>query len=240
MSSEYDTITASHYAAYRPVLHEIILKKCINENEEYALGLDIGCGTGHSSIALSKFCKKVTAIDPSNSMIEKAIGHPKVEYRILNTNTLEFESSMFDLVTLGGSLHYAKSQKLLDEVLRVLKNKGLIVVYDFEILLGEILSELAFTNQEEGSYDHEADFSGLRQDSISLVQKEKETLQIEISPTNLAHLILSVKTQYLFFKKQFEQENLHHRLSESLSAKQDSKTIKIEANLYHKVYSILK
>ena len=67
---EYDKITAFHYASYRPPLHSKILKRCLVDRF-YDSGLDIGCGTGQSSIALSDFCNRVVGIDSSSEMISK-------------------------------------------------------------------------------------------------------------------------------------------------------------------------
>ncbi|MEO9894623.1 methyltransferase domain-containing protein [Aurantibacter sp.] len=82
MSADYDTINAEHYAAYRPPLHQVILEKCL-QKKTHNIGLDIGCGTGNSSIALAKFCNRVIGIDPSKSMLERALLHAIVSYQIL-------------------------------------------------------------------------------------------------------------------------------------------------------------
>lgn len=240
MSSEYDSITAKHYAAYRPALHEMILKKCLVPDRDFQLGLDIGCGTGHSSIALSKFCHKVIGIDPSIGMIENAIEHSKIEYQIFNGANLDFESNTFELITFAGSLHYAKSQKLLDEVVRVTKIDGLVLVYDFEILLANVLNELGFKTNGNQSYDHEADFSGLNGNNISLLKTEEENVSLQIGPQDLGHLLLSVKEQYEFFQKELKKTSVYSELVQHLEESSSSDINNISANLYYKVYSISK
>ena len=60
----YDETIAIHYAAYRPPLHEIILKKSLNSAGNPRIGLDIGCGTSRSSQALKEYCHYVVGIDP--------------------------------------------------------------------------------------------------------------------------------------------------------------------------------
>lgn len=236
MFNEYDAITAEQYASFRPNLHDKILKKCFSKN--FSLGLDIGCGTGHSSIALSKFCNRVIALDPSTSMIEKAIENSNVEYHIFDGTILNFESNNFDIITFAGSLHYAKSQQLLDEIIRVTTNKGLVVVYDFEMLLADILKKLKFKSDRKKTYDHEADFSGLQAKAISLINEGKEVAQIEISPSKMAHLLLSVKEHYRFFEEEYKKDKLHQELSERLTKLADSKNFFIKSNLFFKVYEI--
>ncbi len=144
MPTEYDPITAKHYAAYRPCLHLPILQKCI-KNEHYALGLDIGCGTGQSALALTNFCNKVIAIDPSESMLQNAMPHNQIEYQHCNGQDLQFEANIFDCITFAGSLFYAKSQHLLNEVEKVAKPNAQVIIYDFMVLLDPTLEQLGVT-----------------------------------------------------------------------------------------------
>src|SRR5690625_4484968 len=68
----YDANAAAHYAAYRPPLHAMILGRVLTGNASFDIGLDIGCGTGYSAVALAKYCKFVYGIDPSPSMLNRA------------------------------------------------------------------------------------------------------------------------------------------------------------------------
>ncbi|WP_436716151.1 class I SAM-dependent methyltransferase [Roseiconus lacunae] len=54
MAHQYTDAVASHYAAYRPPLHELILMRVISNQTRFCDGLDVGCGTGRSSGALAK------------------------------------------------------------------------------------------------------------------------------------------------------------------------------------------
>jgi ubiquinone/menaquinone biosynthesis C-methylase UbiE len=238
MIDEYDHITATHYRAYRPPIHEIILKRCIDQKRNFTLGLDIGCGTGHSSVALLNFSEHVIGIDPSADMLENAIVNAAIEYQNFDGKTLKFDKDRFDIVTFAGSLHYSKSQDLLDEAVRVSKTPGLIVVYDFEILLDDILDRFQFESQSQNTYDHAADFSGLRDSKISIINKGKEKEQLSVTIGDLAHLLLSVKEQHIFFEKRFGPNELHRKLSDHLAEITDSMSFKIEADLYFKCYEI--
>ena len=75
MSDKYTETVAAHYAAYRPPLHPHILKRVLSNAGTFAVGLDIGCGTGRSSVALTPFCERVFAIDPSDSMLAETTNH---------------------------------------------------------------------------------------------------------------------------------------------------------------------
>lgn len=240
MTNDYDAITAFHYAAYRPSLHATILKMCITLGHSYSYGLDIGSGTGQSSIALTNFCMQVVGIEPSSTMLSKAIVHPKVSYKKFDKHHIDFQDNTFDIITLAGSLWYAKSQQLLDEIGRVGKESAFVVVYDFEIVLAKILSTLGFKYaiDDDLLYNHKENFSDLETNQISLVEEAVESIQFSSSPIELAHLILSVKKEYHFFRNTLGEQNLHSKLVKRLEEIFDKKEFKINAKIFFTSYAI--
>ena len=72
--SEYTADIATHYKSFRPPLHEILLKRSF-KNQRFESALDIGCGTGNSTIALAKYCASVTGYDPNKSRLFLYLGH---------------------------------------------------------------------------------------------------------------------------------------------------------------------
>lgn len=240
MIDEYDHITAKHYSAYRPPLHEIILKKCISEKDNYTFGLDIGCGTGQSSLALTNFCDKVIAIDPSNSMLERAISHSNIKYENYGGKDLKFENDSFDIITFAGSLYYAKSQKLLEDVVRVCKPSGSIVIYDFEFLSKTILQKLGFVSTLQCDYNHDEDFSGLKNNNLALISKGKEKCTITLKAADLSHLILSIKEQYSFFKDIFIESKTHQALTKKLMSVLGSDEFVVNFDIFYKRYNVNK
>lgn len=240
MSKEYDQLTASHYAAYRPPLHAIILEDVLDKGETYKSGLDVGCGTGHSAIALSAFCQEVTGIEPSKDMLSRAISHSGVHYQYFDGQHIHFTDQAFDLITFAGSLVYAKSQLLLDETIRVGKKGGQIIVYDFEILLDPIVRKLGIDPGErtESSYNHEEDFSGLRQAGLDMKHKQAKNVFCELNAREMGHLLLSAKDNYKLISDQLGRDALFERLISELELLADAKKIQIEACTYSTVYAI--
>ena len=80
MTDQYTETVAAHYAAYRPPLHQRILKRVLANAGSLSDALDVGCGTGCSSVALAEFCERVFAIDPSLSMLDAATPHDAITY----------------------------------------------------------------------------------------------------------------------------------------------------------------
>jgi SAM-dependent methyltransferase len=236
MAEEYDSLTAGHYFAYRPPLHKLILDKCIRS--KVTLGLDIGCGTGHSSIALTHYCKQVIGIDPSAAMLADAITHPQVEYQMYDGKELEFQINTFELITFAGSLYYAKSQELLNEFIRVSRQGAKIVVYDFEIILDQVLAdlEIGLVPNRVSNYNHRENFSGLDLEHLEVVMELSDMATIEVDSSDLAHLLLSSKNNYNLLNNTYGDQNLFGKVLSQLNRNSDGEKHNLSANIYYSVY----
>lgn len=242
MPKEYDPITAFHYASFRPALHSQILKEYfVEEHEMYPLGLDVGSGTGQSSIALSRYCERVIGIEPSEEMLKNTIKQSGVEYALYDCKSFDLEDNSFDIITFAGSLYYAKSQQLLNEVVRISKQNAKILVYDFELLLEEIIGLLTANNHSNktSEYNHEEDLSGLDQKDLEIEKQLKKTLSLELSITNLSHLLLSVKDNYSLLCSIFGSDQLYEKVSQRLQSILEDKNIQVEAVIYLTVYRVI-
>lgn len=236
MKHEYDVIIAEHYSAYRPPLHHLILAKCLNEykGSKFKLGLDIGCGTGQSSIALTNFCEKVFAIDPSPEMLVMAKPHRLITYNTFDGKYLTFDEDQFDIVTFAGSLYYAKSQKLFNETLRVTKDDGLILIYDFEIAMNEFFRLLGtLENRIVEEYDHWIDFSGLDTYGISKLLTRKERVKIKVNPEDMAHVLLAEPGVYKALSLRNSEHDLYNMICAML---RDHNYGELSVNVFYTIY----
>ncbi len=242
MTMEYDHITALHYAAYRPSLHTEILKSHLSSKPSYTLGLDIGCGTGRSSISLSNFCKKVIGVDPSKEMLDKSLNHSRITYKLADSNALNFDNDEFDIITFAGSLFYAKSQAVLNETIRVAKNKCKIIIYDFEIVLEPVCKQLGLENEPTPSsnYDHQINFSGLNEQFIKLIIEQINQVKLDIEPSDLAHLLLSSKNNYARLVHKFGITTIYDKTVKQLQAIFTNEKISLNATTYMTSYEVIK
>ena len=242
MTDEYDQITSFHYSAYRPPLHNLILDKCISDNRRYESGLDIGCGTGQSSIALAAYCEKVTGIEPSEQMLKKSIIHDKVRYHLFNGIDLDFSNDIFDLITFAGSLYYAKSQRLLDEVIRVSKPNAKIIIYDFDVILDNIMKNLMgrLPDPNNQKYNHAEDFSGLRQGNIQKEITSKDQVSLKISSSEILHLLLATKDYYILLLERYGKDKLENKINSALEKIIPPKAYTLEVNIYFTIYKVIK
>lgn len=205
MTERYDATAAAHYAAYRPPLHAMILERALGAEARFGTGLDIGCGTGYSALALSTACQQVIGIDPSASMLERAVPHERVAYRESSGDAIPLPDASADLITFAGSLVYTDTNATRAEIQRVGRTGGLVVVYDFEIHLSDPLRQFEANDPEPASdYDHARNLSG----RLGFIERSVciESIELAMSGTELAHVILSDSTRL---------DRLRARLSES-------------------------
>jgi ubiquinone/menaquinone biosynthesis C-methylase UbiE len=113
--------------------------------------LDVGAGTGRSSIELSKKAKKVNSTDVYSSVINFGkneilrLGIENIEYTYGDRDSLPFDDSTFDAVIFSWAEPNHK------EAYRVLKNNGYLIQMASipEALCGEITDYLHGTNTND-------------------------------------------------------------------------------------------
>lgn len=95
--------------------------------------LDIAAGTGTSSAAVAKSGAEVVAADFSSGMIEVGrVKHPKITFVEADAMALPFDDDEFDAVTISfGLRNIVDPKKALDEMYRVLKPGGRLVICEF-------------------------------------------------------------------------------------------------------------
>lgn len=234
---DYNAVTAKHYAAYRPPLHEMILALALPEGLRYETGLDIGSGTGYSSLALAAYCRSVIGIEPSDAMRTAATPHPKVEYREGSGEFIPVEQSSVDIATFAGSLFYTDKGALIPELARVCRNGCKIVVYDFEVLVDNILTDLHVPLTPHGSdYDHAVNLSGI--DGLSELTVCRDQRKLLLEPAQLAHVLLSSPDRYLAIAEKYKCDNPFDSLVSSLS--QPGKNSSLSADIFYSIYHLNK
>lgn len=237
MSIPYDEITEFHYASYRPALHEAILHNCLGKTK-FSNGLDIGCGTGVSAIALKRYCDRVTGVDPNEKMISQTVTEPNIDYQILLDKNLPFPDDTFDICTYAGAWWYGKSQALLDETIRVSTRKGILLFYDFNLDFKYIHDKLDVIPTELGGYDHYSNLENLNTSEINSTSMQKDTKKLLLSPKQIAHLLCSEKPIYDQFVSKFSTDSPFNQLVEQISNLLNSASITITANTYYSLYRL--
>ena len=96
---------------------------------------DLGCGTGQVSAALAPFAARVVAVDDSAAMLQAAkkrlAAFDNVDLRRGELESLPIDDTRLDAATLMLVLHHvSEPEKALNEVARVLKPGGRVLLVD--------------------------------------------------------------------------------------------------------------
>ena len=128
---------AKLYAKFRPVypasVLTVIMDYCKRSKCEMKTALDIGCGSGQSTLALSKHFTSVVGADVSEAQIAQA---PKdisgVSFCVSSAEDLSFQTSQsVDLITVAQAIHWINLDLFYPEVERVLKPHGVLAIYGY-------------------------------------------------------------------------------------------------------------
>jgi len=133
--SQADTYGAST-TAFGQFLADFEKKRILREfTDTKGLLLDVGTGWGRYAIELTEMGLDVVGIDISRKMLETAMIRREKEskHHLVQANALwlPFKDDTFDYVLFVRSLKYVKDYfNVLDEVSRVLRCNGKLVIYD--------------------------------------------------------------------------------------------------------------
>jgi ubiquinone/menaquinone biosynthesis C-methylase UbiE len=130
---------AANYAtspihASGPDLAELVKAAALSGSERV---LDLGCGAGHTALAVAPHVAEVIAIDLTDEMLATAAGLAaardvaNVNFRRADVAALPFEDASFDVVTSRYSAHhYDQPARAVAEARRVLRPGGRFVLVD--------------------------------------------------------------------------------------------------------------
>lgn len=121
-SNPFATDTAAHiYAAGRPDCSELvsnIIRRIAGVLEPVPYAVDVGSGTGISTMALAPLARTVIGVEPSPAMLKRARQAGNVTYRLGSAELLPVEDRSCDLIGVGsrstGSSRKASSVRHLE------------------------------------------------------------------------------------------------------------------------------
>jgi ubiquinone/menaquinone biosynthesis C-methylase UbiE len=124
---------AERYAKYRPYFHPLVIEKIKNYlhlERPVPCALDVGCGSGHSTVALKQIAFFSAGVDVSQGMLRFAERQSGIAYIQGVAETLAFKSWAFDLLTTSMAYHWFDQEKFLAEARRVLKPEAWLIIFN--------------------------------------------------------------------------------------------------------------
>lgn len=184
------TAEAQRYLESRIHFHPMVVSKVVNYlalKNPLELILDVGCGTGHSTIAFAAHAKKIVGVDCSPAMLAVALKGDNVRYEVLPAEKIDELGLMPDMITAGQSFHWFERRVFLGKCQQILKPGGTLIIFNHSLHHPELdLFDHDFPQPfpTKKMFKEEAEILGLRQ---LLMSTEQETIELTKSAI-LGHL----------------------------------------------------
>ncbi|HVJ95740.1 MAG TPA: class I SAM-dependent methyltransferase [Acidimicrobiia bacterium] len=133
------------YARGRPYHHPRSLARIrtLVGDAPCAEALDVACGTGMSTVALSEHAARVVGLDASPEMMRVAPTGAGRHYLLGNAERLPFPDATFDAATCCSGVHWFDQRRFFTELRRVLRPNAWVGLYD-HYFIGEMVDVPAF------------------------------------------------------------------------------------------------
>ncbi|MBL4583393.1 MAG: class I SAM-dependent methyltransferase [Pseudomonadales bacterium] len=125
---------AEAYRRYRPTYPAALFEWLAKQAPSNQLAWDCATGNGQAAVGLADYFESVIATDGSETQIAQATRHPKIQYQQAVAETNGLKSNDFDLITVAQALHWFDLPKFFNECQRLLKPKGIVAVWSYDIL----------------------------------------------------------------------------------------------------------
>lgn len=123
---------ARRYARSRPYFHPLVVaraKEVLGFKSAVPVALDVACGTGQSTAALTSIADKVIGFDISHNMLANVVRNDRVEYAQARAESMPFRGESVAFITCALAFHWFDRDRFLGEIWRVLDSRGKFLVY---------------------------------------------------------------------------------------------------------------
>ena len=125
---------SEEYNKFRPKYPAELFSYLASISTQHQKAWDCATGTGQSAISLSKYYSTIIATDASETQIGQAEKKQGVVYQISTAENSNIEARSIDLITVAQAFHWFDIDEFTKEVNRVLKDKGILCVWTYNLL----------------------------------------------------------------------------------------------------------
>ncbi len=125
---------SSQYQRYRPHYPAELFTWLAEQTPQHNLAWDCATGNGQAAQSVVNHFEKVIATDASENQIAQCPAHPRIDYRVADTEHAPFENTSVDLITVAQALHWFDQTKFFQEAWRVLKENAVLAVWSYKLL----------------------------------------------------------------------------------------------------------
>jgi ubiquinone/menaquinone biosynthesis C-methylase UbiE len=149
------TGAGTRYARGRPYHHPGALARARGTLgfDHVDRALDVACGTGMSTVALTEVARVVVGTDRSPEMLAAAPRVSGATFVRSAAESLPFAEATFDAVTVCSGIHWFDQPRFFAEARRVLHDDGWIALYD-HYFIGEMVDVPAFGEWTRVALEH--------------------------------------------------------------------------------------
>ncbi|GAA5808540.1 hypothetical protein MFLAVUS_001931 [Mucor flavus] len=117
---------------YSPEVYSLIDQFHLQSQGQYNLAIDVGCGTGQSTVETAKKFKQVYGIDTLAEQIQHGTPRDNITYQVGPAEDLsQFQTASVDMITSSTAFHWFDHAVFFKEAKRVLKPNGTLAVYSY-------------------------------------------------------------------------------------------------------------
>lgn len=140
------SVAPDTYARGRPYHHPRALAQLAQWIGASPVGraLDVACGTGLSSVALSDLAGHVLGVDAAFEMLAQASAGKGRAYVSAAAEALPVSDRSVDLLTVASAIHWFDQPAFFAEAARTLRDRGWLAIYDY-YFLGQIEGQPEFS-----------------------------------------------------------------------------------------------
>jgi len=124
---------AKRYKEGRPNIHPVVVERVkakLALTNKLKNVLDVGCGTGLSTVALLDISERVIGVDTSAAMLEQAEVQPGIQYQQLSAEEIDTLGVTFDLIMMSSVFHWLNQRVFLEACGQALRADSYIIIHN--------------------------------------------------------------------------------------------------------------